>query len=260
MSIDLRKIFNDVIEDYNFARPNYPDQMYRDIIQFSVINKMSKILEVGSGTGQSTNYYALGDYDITALEIGDKQIELLEKKYKNYQNVKILQTPFETFKSEIKFNLIFSATAFHWIKPEVRYVHSHDLLEKDGTLSVYWVTSLNRQIDSDIHVKIQEICRECLSGAIVFYPDSYFIRFHQYRLNEMKSNGFFTSPDYRVYRWSESYSAKRYVALINTFEYIQVLAKEQRNNLLIKIKDYISEHGDCIIIPQQVELYLMKKK
>jgi hypothetical protein len=76
----------------------------------------------------------------------------------------------------------------------------------------------------------------------------------------MNNSGLFSPADYRVYRWTEEYSAQRYVALMNTFEYIQILPAKQKNELLTKVRDYIYEHGDCVVIPQCVELYLMRKK
>lgn len=257
--MELKKTFNEVIDDYAYARPQYPDQLYEDIVQYSSINKSSRILEVGAGTGQATDYYAQRGYDITALEIGEQQVEYLNKKYRDCENVKVLCGAFEDYRCDNNYNLIFSATAFHWIKPEMRYKNSYNLLEKNGTLAVYWVTSLNRKVDSDIHIGIQKICKEYISGITVFYPDNYFIKVHQYRLNEMNKSGFFISRDYRVYKWVEEYSAKRYTALINTFEYIQVLPMKQRIDFLSKVENYICEHGGCISIPQQVELYLLRK-
>jgi SAM-dependent methyltransferase len=257
--MELKKTFNEVIDDYDYARPKYPDELQEDIIQYSSINKSSRILEVGAGTGQTTDYYGKRGYDITALEIGEQQVEYLNKKYRDCENVKILCKPFEDYKSDNNYNLIFSATAFHWIKPELRYKNSSDLLKENGTLAVYWVTSLNRIVDSDIHKGLQKICQECVPGITVFYPDNYFIKVHQYRLNEMNRSESFKSIDYRVYKWVEEYSAKRYAALINTFEYIQVLPVKQRIDFLAKVENYICEHSGNISIPQQVGLYLLRK-
>ena|ERR1035441_2642726 len=257
--MELRKTFNEVIDDYEYARPQYPDQLYEDIARYSSINKWSRILEVGAGTGQTTDYYAQHGYDITALEIGEQQVEYLNHKYRDRENVKVLCKAFEDYRCDSNYNLIFSATAFHWIKPEMRYKNSYDLLEKNGTLAVYWATSLNRKVSSDIHIGIQNICHECVPGTTVFYPDDFFIRVHHYRLNEMNRSGYFLSVDYRVYKWVEEYSARRYTALINTFEYIQVLPVKQRTDFLARVENYICEHSGCISIPQQVELYLLRK-
>ena len=257
--MELKNTFNEVIGDYEYARPRYPEQLYEDIAKYSAINRSSRILEVGAGTGQTTDYYAQRGYDITALEIGEQQVDYLNKKYKGCENVKVLCRAFEDYRSDKGYDLIFSATAFHWIKPKRRYQNSYELLKSNGTLAVYWATSLNRTVNSDIHRGIQNVCEKCVPGVTVFYPDSYFAKVHHYRLNEMNRSGMFTAIDYRVHNWTEEYSANRYAALINTFEYIQVLPMKQRIEFLAQVEKYIAERGGCISIPQQVELYLLRK-
>ena len=134
--MELKDTFNGVIEDYEYARPQYPGRLHEDILQYSSVNKSSRILEVGAGTGQTTDYYARRGYNITALEIGEQQVEYLKKKYKDQKNVEVLLKAFEEHSCDKPYDLIFSATAFHWVKPVMRYKHSYDLLARDGTLAV----------------------------------------------------------------------------------------------------------------------------
>ncbi|MDE6281006.1 MAG: hypothetical protein K2M15_04325, partial [Oscillospiraceae bacterium] len=51
----LRNTFSKVINDYEYARPKYPQELYERILSFSGINNTCNILEVGAGTGQATD-------------------------------------------------------------------------------------------------------------------------------------------------------------------------------------------------------------
>jgi hypothetical protein len=40
-------VFKDVISDYEIARPGYPIELFNDIVDFSILKKDRKILEIG---------------------------------------------------------------------------------------------------------------------------------------------------------------------------------------------------------------------
>ena len=60
-----KHVFKDVISDYETARPGYPVELFNDIVDFSVLKKDAKILEIGSGPGQATDYFVKNRYSIT---------------------------------------------------------------------------------------------------------------------------------------------------------------------------------------------------
>ncbi|MEH7332276.1 hypothetical protein V7161_06535 [Neobacillus drentensis] len=65
--MENKKVFNDIISDYAIARPGYPIELFRDIIDYSKIKNEAKILEIGSGPGQATEYFVKNRYSITGL-------------------------------------------------------------------------------------------------------------------------------------------------------------------------------------------------
>lgn len=40
-------VFKDVISDYEIARPGYPIELFNDIVDFSILKRYGKILEIG---------------------------------------------------------------------------------------------------------------------------------------------------------------------------------------------------------------------
>lgn len=67
--MEKRNTFNNIITDYNEARPSYPAELFNDILEFSNISVNDNLLEIGSGTGQATEYFIEKGYPIIGLEI-----------------------------------------------------------------------------------------------------------------------------------------------------------------------------------------------
>jgi len=81
MAMENKNVFREIIDDYEIARPGYTPELYNDIIEYSMIKNDGKILEIGSGPGQATEYFAKNQYNITGLEISEKQVQFLLDKY-----------------------------------------------------------------------------------------------------------------------------------------------------------------------------------
>jgi len=95
-----KKVFNDIISDYAIGRPGYPSELFRDIIEYSMLKNDAKILEIGSGPGQATEFFVENRYSVTGLELGEKQVEYLLGKFSDYQNFDALCTSFEDYNCE----------------------------------------------------------------------------------------------------------------------------------------------------------------
>lgn len=70
----LKNTFSNVISDYEYARPKYPQELYEKIQLLSRIGENPNILEVGAGTGQATDLF-LQDCvcNIDLLEVSKEQ-------------------------------------------------------------------------------------------------------------------------------------------------------------------------------------------
>ena len=109
---DLKTTFNTVASLYDEVRPGYPDELVRDVLDFSGIDKSGKILEVGCGTGQASRLFAAHGCEMTCLDIGRDLIEVAKVRLNHYKNVRFTLCPFEDWDSACKFDLVISATAF----------------------------------------------------------------------------------------------------------------------------------------------------
>src|SRR5262245_20529851 len=121
--IHFRSSFNEVADDYQALRPGYPPSLIKDVISLSAhsTEEQSKthILEIGCGTGQATVPFAKVGYQMTCLDIGPAMVARATHNCLPYPNVRIHLGAFEDWPGEPNiFDLVISATAFHWIRPE----------------------------------------------------------------------------------------------------------------------------------------------
>jgi len=86
-----------VIKENNFTfRKNYGQNFLIDshvidkIIAAAEIDKSTKVLEIGPGIGTLTQYLAEAAESVTAVEIDDKLIPILEKTLADYDNVNVI--------------------------------------------------------------------------------------------------------------------------------------------------------------------------
>lgn len=130
-----RDSFNKAAQLYDEVRPSYPDVLIDWIIEKADIDVSSKLLEIAPGTGQATKKFVERDYSVHAAELGDKLAELLLINMKG-KNVSVDVSSFEDWqpKDSKAYKLIYCATAWHWIDPQIKYKKTYDLLDKNGKL------------------------------------------------------------------------------------------------------------------------------
>ena len=116
---ELKTIFNTAPTLYEDVRPGYPAELIRDVIDLSGLEDNKRVLEIGCGTGKATRPFAERGYELVCLDIGADLIAVARESLKEFPNVSFVEQAFEEWESNGKFDLIISATAFHWVDPKV---------------------------------------------------------------------------------------------------------------------------------------------
>ena len=131
--------FNELASVYNEVRPGYPIEVYDVISKHVEYNEHSRLLEIGAGQGIATKeIYDRWLSNITAIEPGKNLYNLMIHKFKNNSQISIVNSTFEEFASDKKYDGIFSATAFHWIDSKIKFEKTYELLNNDSFLILYW--------------------------------------------------------------------------------------------------------------------------
>lgn len=253
-------VFKDVIADYEIARPGYPIELFNDIVDFSALKNDAKILEIGSGPGQATDYFVKNQYSITGLEIEEKQVQYLSEKYSEFHKFNSICSSFEEYDGLSEtYDLIFSATAFHWIKPEVGYPKAYTLLKKNGVIAVFWHMSSIIEPKTEMLIEIRNIYRNLAPEFDNYISLDEAEDLHKLRISEIQTNNLFDRPVSMVYRWDDEYTTERYLRLINSISDFHDLDADKEKAILETVGDYIDSKNGKIVVPQEVRLYLAKK-
>lgn len=250
------KTFDDIVELYDYARPDYPQKLFEDIIAYSEINFASEILDVGAGTGQATTFFANHGYKITALEIGRRQVSYLKEKYKFYPKVRVRRGKFEDIVFNTNFDLLIAASSFHWIDETVRYKKTYTLLNDGGTLAQFWHMHPVQKYNEKIYNRLNDVYSIYFKGR-KFYNYTELKEIIEKRMRQLVLYNFKNTFFYE-YRYEHFYSASEYTALLSTYSYVRSLG-DQKEKFLYHIYKCIKEYGDAIRIPNIVHLYLAKK-
>ncbi len=116
-----RLVFGEVAELYDKARASYQDALIDDVIAFAGGPGL-RAVEVGAGTGKATVGFAARGLDILALEPSPAMVAVARRNCAPYPRVRIEQTSFEDWPADPGgYGLVYSAQAWHWVRPEIRY-------------------------------------------------------------------------------------------------------------------------------------------
>ena len=131
------KVFDEIAAEYDRRRPAYPDELLDQACQVAGIGPGDQVLEVGCGSGQLTRGLVARGLHVTALEPGQSLMALARKNLEGTGEVEFVNAQFEDGSlPREQFQAVFSASAFHWVDPEVSWRKAADVLVPGGTLAL----------------------------------------------------------------------------------------------------------------------------
>jgi SAM-dependent methyltransferase len=238
----LRETFNEDAELYDRARPGYPAALFVDLAALSDVGPGCRVLEIGCGTGQATLQLAERGCEIICIELGANMAAVAKRKLAGFPSVQVVISAFEDWPLPTEpFDVVFAATAFHWLDPAVRVVKAADALHMGGTLATVSTHHVAGG-DTEFFAEVQS-CYERwdptntpiglrLQSATAIPSDS----------EELDRSGRFGPTTFRRYEWELSYSTSAYIETLMTYSGHRALASEARTNLLACIANRIESH------------------
>jgi len=252
------KTFDKVSDIYEEVRPGYGEDLYKHITAIKKYDDNSKILEIGCGTGIATKEIA--DFlqsKITAVEPGENLLAIARKRLGHYSNINFVNTKFEDFNTEELFDGIFSATAFHWIDPDIKYRRAYSLLKNDGLLVLYWN---NFRIKDEI---LQNNVEKIYNSYGMKVYDKPVIEIQKdkikQRMDEIKNSGFFRIKDHRLLYNVFEYNSDTYIKLLQTFSDHSKAKLPEIDKLFHEIKQLIVRNNNKVEVSVIVNLEIAEK-
>lgn len=245
----LAATFDSAADLYQQARPEYPAELYEELIRSTGLAAGDSLLEIGCASGKATIPLARRGFRITAVEFGARLAAAARHNLKSFPDVEIVLADFETWQPPVRrpaqlpqqppevagFRLVFAATAWHWIDPDLRYQKAWSLLRPGGHLA-FWAATHVVPTDGDPFFReIQEVYEEIGEGlppGIVWprpgeLPDE--------RADIVRS-GLFEPVTIREFDWEISYDAESYIRLLDTFSGHIAMTPWQRERLYAEIR------------------------
>jgi SAM-dependent methyltransferase len=256
----LRETFDQAAMDYDAARPGYPDALIDDIVNISILAPDDAILEVGCGTGQARAPFARRGHPMVCLDIGANLLAVARVNLREYPNARFVHAAFEAWDPVgRRFSLALSATAFHWIPPDVRYTKAASVLAEGGHLAV--VASHHPRPHTEFFERVQDVYRR----VVPEWDDPREGPTDEERAMaaavEMAEAGLFEEIETRRYRWTVDFTAERYLRLLNTFSGHRALPDDVRRELFDGISRLIrDEFRGAILRPYLTVLCIGRKR
>ncbi|GAA1276745.1 class I SAM-dependent methyltransferase [Sphaerisporangium rubeum] len=226
----LRQTFDEDAELYDRSRPAYPAALYQDLAELTGAGPGCRVLEIGCGTGQATVPLAEMGCEIVAVELGAGMAKVARRNLAGFAGVEVVTAAFEDWPlPEQPFDLVFCATAFHWIDPAVRVEKSAAALRPGGALAT--VTThhvLGGTVD--FFVAVQD-CYERFDPATP--PGLRQSPAADIPMDgaEIEKSGRFGAPEFRRHEWDVPYTTAGYVDVLNTYSNHRALPPDARAGL-----------------------------
>jgi len=239
----LSRSFDAAAELYERARPAYPCGLFDDLVQLARLQSGDRLLEIGCATGKATRPLLERGFSVVCLEPGARLAARASSNLAGFP-VEIHVTPFETWRGPLeRFDLVYAATAWHWLDPAIRYPKAHQLLRPGGHLA-FWsaLHAFPTGFDpffGDIQVVYDEIGESHEGEWPPAPPDKI-----PDRAGEIEASGLFEDVNVRRYVWENKYTAQEYIDLLNTFSGHISMDAEKRDYLYRQINDRIDARAD----------------
>jgi SAM-dependent methyltransferase len=203
------------------------------------------LLEIGCATGKATCPLAERGFHITCVELGEQMAAAARRNLAVFPDVEVVQCSFEDCQPPggEQFELVFAATAWNWVDPELRYRKAWQVLRPGGHLATWDAVHVIPDGGDPFFREIQPAYEEIGEGMPVGaawprpgeLPDN---------RGEIEASGLFDQVQVRHFDWEVSYDADGYIDLLDTFSGHIAMAGWQRERLYREIRRHLGRRPD----------------
>jgi len=240
--------FDDVADLYDRARRGYPEQLFDDLFALAEMSPHgSRILEIGCGTGQATRPLARRGCRVMCVEPGPNLARIACRNMAEFPRVTVINQRFEDFDpAGATFDMVFAATAWHWIDPQVRYSKAASVLKPGGVLAFTWGTHAFPPSFDPFFTESQKTYNaigQSWDGAWPPPPPEQVPDLSE----EIERSGYF--EDVRVARhlWTTDFTAEEHVALMSTASDHRLMEPTKREWLFSEMRRLHNARPDGIV-------------
>ena len=258
----LEWTFDTVAGKYEKIRPGYTDELYKMIFDYITLDNTSRVVEVGIGGGQATLPILQTGCALTAVEYGENFSKLCEEKFKEYNKFSVITDKFENVCfPDSTYDLVYSASAFHWVPEEIGYAKVFDMLKSGGVFARF----ANHPYRDKGNVALSDAIDDLYSKYYCAYHGKDIKGAKEYteeqaaqRARIAEKYGFIDIKHALFYR-TRSFTAKEYTELLGTYSDHIAIEENLRKEFFSKIEEAIEQYGGLFTLYDTIDLQLARK-
>ena len=250
--------FDRVADVYDATRPGYPPALFAELSGECALVAGTRVLEVGCGTGQATRVLAGFGCDVQCVELGADLAAHARANLAAYPNVTVTVGAFEAVDlRDEHFDVVFSATAFHWIDPAVSYARAARLLRDGGSLVLVTnapVSGGSEDVLLDTTnpwrpPSVDDVVRAAHTGGDIA---AVWTRAEKSYTPAPDVSDWFEHPTVRSYPWVATYDTAGYLGLMSTQSSYLLMDDAQRREMLRATAAVVDERLGGVVTKQFV--------
>jgi len=249
-----RLVFGTAAEQYDLVRPGYPAALV-DAVLAHCGGPGAAAVEAGAGTGKATRAFAARGMSIAAVEPDPAMAGILAASCTGYPGVTVVVRGFEAYVPAQPCGLLFSAQAWHWMDPAVRWQHAAGMLAPGGSLALFW--NLDRIADEGVQAGVTAAHR-ALTPHIEWDTDPVAQQalLDRWPATEIAGLAAFTGLRGRLYRWGRVLTRRRYLEYLATHSPYLLLAAPVRDELFARVAAALPAQ---VTLAEDTVLYLARR-
>lgn len=185
---------------------------------------------------------------VCAPEPGSWRSAAARRNLAPFPAAEVIDGSFETFapSTDQPFDLVFAATAWHWLDPAVRFERAWQLLSPGGHLAFWSASHVFPEGGDPIFTELNAVYDEIGDGAPLGsvqpppgeLPDE---------VEQIERSGLFDLVLVRQFAWEIAYDADAYLGLLDTFSAHIAMQPWQRDRLYSEIRCRLEEREDGLL-------------
>lgn len=144
------RVFNEIAGEYDRHRPAYPDVLIDRACEVADLAPGARVMEIGCGTGQLTRSLLARGLRVTAVEPGERLIARALDQLDGAGEVQFVTARLEEAQlPPAHYRSVFSASAIHWVDPDLSWRKVAYALVDGGTLALVSYFGLEDSVSGD---------------------------------------------------------------------------------------------------------------
>ena len=249
-----RLVFGTAAEQYDLIRPGYPAALVAAVLAHCGGAGVTAV-EAGAGTGKATRAFAGQGLPIAAVEPDPAMAGILAASCAGYPGVTVVVSAFEDHVPAEPAGLLFSAQAWHWMDPGVRWSHAAEVLAPGGSLALFWNLDriADRRVQAEVGAAHQAIAPH-LEWDTSAVPDNGLLG--RWPATDLAGLAAFTGLQAHLYRWERVLTRRQYLDYLATHSQYLMLAEPVRAELFARVGQALPGR---VLLAEDTILYLARR-